>query len=509
MYLVFLRHAQAEDATEDMEDADRHLTKAGRRAMRATLPSTLGLLPSSGDITVLTSPLVRASETADIFVEAVKETLGKNRLASKEPIPFEPLAGGSIGDVLYAFVNHAFGSPEPLPSSSSSHEWGSAATVMPLVDAPATSAGGRESSAASSSDGQIVVFVGHNPHITDLARHLTGASVNFKKGAVMCTRLDHEATISLMQAATPDAAASALAGAAQLRWFVQGPAYKRWKTLMSLEEVLADGFESVSNEYDRFIDNPNDADAVHDLRVSIRTLRSLVSFVEPFQKSSQNHDLQQGLHAIVIQLSRLREYDVLIKEAKKVDVDLMPTAEGVVPLKKLDKELQERRNRERDRTLHEFSRHRFDKRFASLAHEFGNIKWRERIEHEGLDASDLARRLDQMTDAFIDAYTNLDLADVERTHKVRKQAKQVRYVTKGLKPMLGERPDMIAELKGVQDTLGELCDARVNADLLKEVSQHGRKLSEIAQWQANNLVVQQQDTESRIIRDLSKTEDGE
>jgi len=516
MYLVLLRHAQAKDASDGMDDAERELTKAGRRALRATLPGTLGLLPSNGRIAVWSSPLVRARQTADIVIDAVADTLGSGRLANREPVVLDSLAEPGLDGVLSELAGHVArragnARPELPPDDATSREPApEEAMSEESADAEPSSAdsvSALDSCAQAPDDADaedIVVLVGHEPQISRLAEHLSGASLDFKKGAALCVRLDSDTERDIARAVSPEAALPVFSGAAQVRWFVQGPAYRRWKTLVSLEKTLEDAFGRVTDELERFLANPVDADAVHDLRVSVRTLRSLLSFVEPFQKHRQNRDLQKGLRSIVAQLSRLREYDVLLDQAGRVDISFTSMAEGVVPPKKLDGELAERRDAERDRVVHEFSRHHFQKRLHEIEHGFRHVRWRRGVEREGLEESDLARRFGQMASAFLDAYAVLDLADVEETHAVRKQAKQVRYVASCLEPLLGPQPELVAELKAVQDALGALCDVRVNAELLEDMAHSREGLSDIARWQADNFVAQERDTEARLVHELTE-----
>src|SRR5215469_15861684 len=67
MNIYILRHGVAENRELGMPDAERHLTKQGKRELRAVLQQarTAGVAPQ----TILTSPLARALETARIAAE--------------------------------------------------------------------------------------------------------------------------------------------------------------------------------------------------------------------------------------------------------------------------------------------------------------------------------------------------------------------------------------------------------------------------------------------------------
>jgi phosphohistidine phosphatase len=69
MKLFFLRHGIAEDAHGGMRDADRALTEEGRRQLAQIAEALLRLDVRPG--VIVTSPLVRARETAEIVAPAL------------------------------------------------------------------------------------------------------------------------------------------------------------------------------------------------------------------------------------------------------------------------------------------------------------------------------------------------------------------------------------------------------------------------------------------------------
>jgi len=79
MMLYVVRHAIAEDAPEGGDDAARRLTPDGRRKM-AEVARGLRALRVAPDV-VLTSPLVRAVETARIVVAALRDAPEPRELA--------------------------------------------------------------------------------------------------------------------------------------------------------------------------------------------------------------------------------------------------------------------------------------------------------------------------------------------------------------------------------------------------------------------------------------------
>ena len=131
MILYFLRHGKAGSPRERDDDA-RELTKSGVEALRSAAPlwRRLNLRPD----VVLSSPLPRALQTAELFCEAIGGT----------PVTDDRLRPGA--------------------------SWGDLARAM-----------------AAHPDARRVMFVGHEPDLSSAVCELTGAaSVRMRKGGLAC-----------------------------------------------------------------------------------------------------------------------------------------------------------------------------------------------------------------------------------------------------------------------------------------------------------------------------------
>ena len=78
MRLYFLRHGAADWPDWDKPDEERPLTKEGRKEMHA-VGKFLGQLKVKSDV-ILTSPLLRATQTADIAAEHLKVRVHEEKL---------------------------------------------------------------------------------------------------------------------------------------------------------------------------------------------------------------------------------------------------------------------------------------------------------------------------------------------------------------------------------------------------------------------------------------------
>jgi phosphohistidine phosphatase len=130
--LYFLRHGDAGTQASGMADDERLLTDGGIAALRSAAPlwRRLNLRPD----VVLTSPLARARQTADLFCEAI----------GGEPTADDGLRPGA--------------------------SWGNLARAM-----------------SAHPDARRVLFVGHEPDLSSAIAELSGAgSVRMRKGSLAC-----------------------------------------------------------------------------------------------------------------------------------------------------------------------------------------------------------------------------------------------------------------------------------------------------------------------------------
>ena len=131
MILYFLRHGKAGSPSRG-DDDERELTVAGIAALQRAAPlwRRVNLRPD----VVLSSPLARARQTAELVTEAIGgEVILDDRLRP----------GASWGDLARAMSAHA--------------------------------------------DARRVLFVGHEPDLSSTVAHLTGAaSVRMRKGGLAC-----------------------------------------------------------------------------------------------------------------------------------------------------------------------------------------------------------------------------------------------------------------------------------------------------------------------------------
>lgn len=445
--IVLLRHGKEPGPKPASAGRSRLRIHASRRALAARLPQNLALWPRVQRTEIWVSPIVLPYITASIFSKALARAQG----SAPEPQKMSFLGNGDIA----AFLR-----------------------------------------AVAQSDADCIVCVEENPFVEETCALLTGARLSFLPGAMAAVSAPDTALDALRgaagqpgeadgtaagdgeAAAGAEGAACAGAGAENaaegaepaaagctLLWFTQGPDPKPWQTLVEAEDVLEKSFGKVEDRLATFLNDPNDPETLHKLRVSIRTLRSLLLFLAPFGKKEKLRQAQRDLRRLVLPTSRLRELDVLADEALRMDP---PASELACACGRL-------REQERDRVLAVLSSDKARQALDRVETACRRFPWKRRIEENGLGRQKIARRFDQALLQVEKHLATCDLADAEATHRLRKEAKRVRYAAEGFAAFIGDDPSREASraMKAVQDDLGALCDARVNASIVADFPRKG------------------------------------
>ena len=210
---------------------------------------------------------------------------------------------------------------------------------------------------------------------------------------------------------------------------------------------------------------------MHKFRVSIRTLRSSIAFVKPWQDAKQNQSVQADLKEIVAETSRLRELDVLTEPATEMESSSTDLVEFCAL----------RAEEERERVYEALKSKRISKRLDNVASQLHSFRWRKDLVLSGLESSEVRKRFDKLAASLESDLASLNLADVEKTHDVRKSAKRVRYDAEKFTSLIGsDAVDIAKNMTAHQDNLGAICDARVNVDIINGFS--ADELPEAVAW---------------------------
>ena len=217
------------------------------------------------------------------------------------------------------------------------------------------------------------------------------------------------------------------------------------------------------------------AEALHQMRVALRRLRTAISLFSDMLTDPQTEALKSELKWITAELGPAREFQVFLKRVGPVT----DGGRGDLGLARVSQELRQKRE---DALAH--ARAAVESpRFRDLAIETaawiktGN--WTRNLETGTLRqrpfAAVAAEQLHRGCKKLLKRAKRLDTLDPHQRHRLRIQAKKLRYAAEffapafpGKKSML-RRKGFVTSLKQLQDTLGELNDIAVNEKLLKQL----------------------------------------
>lgn len=134
--VVFFRHGEAEDVSSSGDDAARKLTEKGGKRTRRMGKMITKLIPAKCRLQIWSSPLVRATETAEILSE----------------------------------------------------RWGVKIKIHQAVGSGDFEA--LKPSLALCQKEDCVIIVGHQPFLSEWTNHLTGVNLNFRKSAAAALRYE-------------------------------------------------------------------------------------------------------------------------------------------------------------------------------------------------------------------------------------------------------------------------------------------------------------------------------
>lgn len=400
--LVVMRHGKAMPCEQGQNDKDRKLTPAGIRALEARLPYMLRLFEADGNTAqVWTSPAKRARQSAGLL----KKALQKNHVKLAK--------GLEVHDSLWEQDIDAF--LQDLRSSAS----------------------------------EYVFAVGHVPFVEEIVDELAGASPAFSTGALAC--------MELQLSDVKEAAEGTDEAQARLLWFAQGPVAAHWDTLVQFQSIVSSTADAIEERRSAFFATPTDTETIHRFRTNIRTLRSFLAFIKPWQDARQNAATQEILKEVVRYTSLLRELDVLEKHVRA-----NPDSSD-----KLIAFCEKEASAERAKVLKVLGSKRVSRLFKKAMELSRNIVWKQRYVEKGLPKEAIRARFDVMVESVKVDLSVVKLSNDEQTHDVRKRAKRARYVAEFSPALLGD--DALDIAKGMmehQDILGDVCDARANIRLI-------------------------------------------
>lgn len=201
----------------------------------------------------------------------------------------------------------------------------------------------------------------------------------------------------------------------------------------------------------------DEEDSVHQMRVTVRRLRSVLATYRPLLDVEWSEPLRAELKWLAALLGDVRDAEVLRRRLRRWAAEHGPAPTGVDALRAA---LAERQAQGRARLLPELDGDRYRALIAGLA---DGLRWSEADPRKKALRKRLRRSWRRLA-AAADAVGETDDTEERRRrlHEVRKKAKRVRYTAESLGGVFGKDAERLAKAaKSVQSTLGDLNDATV------------------------------------------------
>ncbi|MEM8609117.1 MAG: CHAD domain-containing protein [Myxococcota bacterium] len=235
-----------------------------------------------------------------------------------------------------------------------------------------------------------------------------------------------------------------------------------WRSSEEAARRLALKSLGAARTAERRLDDRFDREALHDFRVAVRRLRSVLRAYKVELAEVVSPKDRKRLRTIQRATGAGREAEVALKWLKKQHGTLAP--EHVAGLNWLSAILLERRRRcsnDLDAQLRASFRTLIDQMEERLA----IMRSEQNLLTENTVAS-FARCAGDLTDAHADELQRVlghiaNLDDTERLHEGRICGKRLRYLLEPLRPYVNEAQPIVKRTKQLQDVLGDLNDVHV------------------------------------------------
>jgi len=249
--------------------------------------------------------------------------------------------------------------------------------------------------------------------------------------------------------------------------------------------------------------NAVNSEGVHQMRVSLRKMRSLLLIIKLILPKKAVYFLVEDMQYAGIELDRARDLDVYIEE-------YFQKKEFSGVKKSMYKFAKKHQKEEYKKVEKLIKSKRFKKFHKSIAHWISSRGWRDTVTAQ--EQEELQENIIPFAKKVIELYqkklitlgTDIDSLDDESLHKLRIACKKLRYTTDFFAPLFDAKMSLFADnLKKLQDILGILHDKSVVEELHKSLLQ-GQKNKKLHKF-ARKLENQQKD-KSIGIKKLLKME---
>jgi triphosphatase len=225
-----------------------------------------------------------------------------------------------------------------------------------------------------------------------------------------------------------------------------------------------------------------DPEGLHQMRVALRRLRAAISLFSDMLTDAQTEALKAELKWITRELGPARELDIFFKRVVKPVVDGKPNGAGVAVL---SRDLRQQREDAITRAHAATEGARFRDLVLDTAAWIEAGNWMKNPDITACTLRELpiaaaaAEQLQRRWKKLVKRGRHLDKLDAQRRHRLRIQAKKLRYAAEFFasafprKKSTRRQEDFVASLEKVQGALGDLNDIAVHGELSERFVEGG------------------------------------
>jgi CHAD domain-containing protein len=227
-----------------------------------------------------------------------------------------------------------------------------------------------------------------------------------------------------------------------------------------VQSQIAARLKKLDREVRQVAHKPTDPDAIHDLRVSIRRLRQELNVFEEWFKPGPVKRIRRDLRDLMERCAAVRNCDI--------GVEVLTAAGWRNPEVFAGLENESRRTREELARM--LTRWRRRDRIRKWREHLRVVRPSAKSELGGSVSENARRLLPPMIEDFFRAGRGAARpgSTHQRMHRLRLEAKRVRYTLELFEPVYGEKTRLILEsLKELQDKLGAINDCATTIEMVR------------------------------------------
>jgi inorganic triphosphatase YgiF len=232
----------------------------------------------------------------------------------------------------------------------------------------------------------------------------------------------------------------------------------------ALQQHIIDQIHTVFSAQEDFLSDWQDAETLHQLRIQLRRLRSLLSFAKPLITPESYERWQDELKALSNSLNTLRDADVVIETWHELTGDNMPLPE---PAPWLGLLLQAERGKKAKALADSLAKGQISPLLLGLWSFIADRPFA--TTEDSLSLAEFAEiRLGGWLANMREASKDLSLDNPAQLHHLRISGKKLRYALESLPLRDRKTRLLLARLKKLQDCLGIIRDSQLIATMMGE-----------------------------------------